>query len=783
MSSSTSTYAYIQSQLDQLRRSIARYIWIQVGILVGIAALALFWLMAGVDYFPVLMGASESPRWARLTMLMILVALVLTIVIRWGIQRGWVRWRDTSLALLLERRFPQLQSSLITTVEAHRHRSVSDAALTRDAQLLAISEQQAFHRLRAIDVDEVLWWDPLRWQTAVLGGLLAFSALFIGWQPAWTWHWAKRLFALSNQPWPRQTQLALDGIEIEGPRFAAQSEPIRYRQAFVDGRATLPRGQSARLLAHARTDAPQVPESCLLSYRSDDGRQGRASLRRLSRTQRDRVAFVLEGPPLESVAQPLSMSLQGGDVRLAGLRLDLLEPPQLSRLELQVQYPRYLQRGGQSVWLDETLEYRTGLRLPEGTLVSAIGIASSGLSHADVRVTSRDREGNLTAQDWRAEGQDQQVRLELGALQANWQLEYRLWDTAGHCSLRVQPYALGLLADEVPILDLALQGIGTAVTANAVLPLKAKVTDDHGVAEVWAELFLNETPPVALPLQPTPAGELTQQLDLRSLREAGTLAVAVGQTLGLTLVARDEYDLATTPHTGRASPMQLAIVTPDQLLVLLDRRELAMGGRMELVSSELTQLRELLTKIRQVQSEPPPQPAAPSTPDGATSDTSSIAPDGDSLSKLQELRAQQALAQAEKSHGELEGVIQEIAQIRAELINNRIESQDRQARLDDKVRKPLSALVDGLMAAWIKRLSELERGLGKGPVPDQELAAALADLDQILAVLAAIRQDMLDIQDFAEVVDMVRGMLDDQKRLIDETKAQQKERVMDLFKP
>ncbi len=169
-----------------------------------------------------------------------------------------------------------------------------------------------------------------------------------------------------DDAWPRMSRLSLQGIEIDIPRFSSETETERYLRPFEYGTATIPRGQSGRLLAVADLTARQIPDSCLLSYRSQDNRQGRASLRRLNPQESTQLPFVLEGPPLESIDQDYALSLQGGDVRIAGLRLQVIEAPQLNELRLQVRYPEYLRRRSSSLWLDETLEYRTGLRLPEG---------------------------------------------------------------------------------------------------------------------------------------------------------------------------------------------------------------------------------------------------------------------------------------------------------------------------------------------------------------------------------------------------------------------------------
>lgn len=751
----------IRSLLDRLRGLIQRYVVMQAIVLTVIVALSAFWLTGLIDYFPVMMGASESPRWARIGMLVMLAGAIGWILYCFGWRKWWVPWRDSTLALLLERRFPEFRHSLVTTVQASQPRPrVEQVEFVTDPELLKATEEQALATVASVDPDQVLRWEPLRRQMGLLGGLVGVSFLLALWQPAWTLQWSKRLFALSNSSWPRQCRLILDGIEIDTPHFTGEEQGNRYLRPFVNGVVSLPRGHSGRLLVHADLKAKQVPDACTLSYRGIDGRQGRATLRRLNPLDKERLPFMLEGPPLESIDQGLAMTMQAGDARLAGLRLEVVEAPQVVELKLDVKYPPYLRRNPTSTWLDETLDYRTGLRLPQGTDVTLVGKSNLSLDRCECKVTFTTREGETHSESLTATGNGPSFRLPMGAIQSNSLVELRLWEESGHCSTKVQQYFLNVLVDEVPSLDLKLDGIGSAVTENALLPLDAKIVDDNGIAKTWLEVYVNEQAPWKRELVVPNDGRVQDKLDLRVMRDAKQIQVAPGQSLSLAVLSQDFYDLAEGERVGRASPIQLGVVTPSQLLVLLERRELAMRSRIELILGELNQLQELMLKVRQNNREPDEQTGR----------------------SLQLPRVQQAVSQVEKSAGELQGVETEIGQIYRELINNRIDSQDRQDRLENRVRQPIKKVRDGSLNELQQRIKRLEKEIENTTVPDESIGAGLESLRETIVALEAILEAMIDIQDFNEVVDMVRSMVDDQGKLIDRTKAEQKQRLLDQFK-
>ena len=150
------------------------------------------------------------------------------------------------------------------------------------------------------------------------------------------------------------------------------------------------------------------------------------------------------------------------------------------------------------------------------------------------------------------------------------------------------------------------------------------------------------------------------------------------------------------------------------------------------------------------------------------------------------LRSQQAESQMTKSEGELRGVEREISQINQELINNRIDSIDKRSRLEDKIRKPLIDVLDVAWAPMATEIRAIEKKFSKPTKSDASLSellpSSIGKSNQIIAALTSILNDMIDIQDFNEVLDMVRGMIEDQSKVLEKTKQEQKKQILDRIK-
>jgi len=210
---------------------------------------------------------------------------------------------------------------------------------------------------------------------------------------------------------------------------------------------------------------------------------------------------------------------------------------------------------------------------------------------------------------------------------------------------------------------------------------------------------------------------------------------------------------------------------------------------LELVISELNQMNELLAKIQASGSDPKAESKEETKTETQTVTNESNPAESnpveanpvEAAAKLQLLRVQQSLSQTDKSSAELLGVAQEIGLISKELINNRVDSEDRQVRLEERVRKPMLAVVETPLVQMRSELVQMEADFNSKNVASLATLAAIKSLGNCITALEAILNDMADIQDFNELVDMVRGMIDDQGKIIDQTKQEQKKKVLDLF--
>ena len=106
----------IAGLLKQVRRRI-RSLVLGEGIAAAIAVLvATFWIAFIFDYLPVRFGYSEASVWVRSGLLVVSAAAVLWVVYRLILRRMFVRMRDSSMAMLVEKKYQQFNDSLLSTV-------------------------------------------------------------------------------------------------------------------------------------------------------------------------------------------------------------------------------------------------------------------------------------------------------------------------------------------------------------------------------------------------------------------------------------------------------------------------------------------------------------------------------------------------------------------------------------------------------------------------------------------------------------------------------------------
>ena len=761
----------------------------------GIAVL-LIWLLGSfiafglIDYLPTRFGADESPRIVRLIMLVIIAAGTIGILHHYFWNRWLVRWSDSALALAIERRYPEFQSTLVTTVQAAgpsaRLKSKDLDAIEHPNRpgMIELAARKAVDKIASIDVRSLVQLSTLQWELGLLAATLGLFGVGSLLHPDLVSHWSKRLYGLSDAPWPRRTSLGVVGLELDVPPFTNSPTRDRYLVPMENNRLLAPKGSSVRLRTTAKDLLAEPYDKCALHYRDRSGNRGRASM--LSYSSSNPREFILDGPPLEAINDNLWFSIVGGDARLSNLVLETVDAPLALSTNLDVSYPSYLQRSTKTTWGNERLEFRNGMRLPQGTQVGFWIRANKPIRKIDVmQVSGASGEDSTKQYTVELDKPALEFAIPSSVLLGNLFVELRLWDDLGLCSTRVQQYVIAATADKVPEIDFVLEGISTAITENAKLPIRSKIKDDYDLDQTWIESRINEQETVKTELQVSSQGSGDFDIDLKAMKDAGAMTPNVGSVFSLMVAASDFFDVPSSPdapsvaHVGRSTPIQLSVVTEDQFLILLDRREAAMRRRLEQIISELGQLRDLLILTNKNNTQTP----EPSAEDPSGSAESKETP-AQARSRILLLRSQQAAAQVAKSEGELNGVLSEISMLVAELTNNRIDSNDRRERLGNKIKAPLESLLESKWRPFALQINQLEGTLAK--LTPEELSSQIdqgvAKNNEIIASLNAILADMIEIQDLNEIIDRVRGLLDQQSKILDRSKQEQKKSTLDLLK-
>jgi hypothetical protein len=236
----------------------------------------------------------------------------------------------------------------------------------------------------------------------------------------------------------------------------------------------------------------------------------------------------------------------------------------------------------------------------------------------------------------------------------------------------------------------------------------------------------------------------------------------------------------------------LDIVTPNELVRILERLEVAQRRRLEQIYLELADARNYLVRTKS------------SRASSMTSDPGLIEPgDGDDLSepgesdaqpeiRKQELRllfAQRAILQTDKTIQEILGSANAFDNIRLQLINNRIDSEDRKKRFSEQIIAPLRLIGRESMQQLKEGIIELEvnlRDLHLNPEEDSILQSAdllaensIENVDKVLAQLDEVLNVLIKYETQNELLEIVRQMIKQQQALKDRTKKERQRKAFD----
>jgi hypothetical protein len=736
--------ARIRGLIEVVRRQTRAWVWIESLALIGLAGAAVFFGTMAFDW------AVEPPAWVRVVLVVLALAGLVAMV--WGKLWGRlaVSMGDATLAALLERGHAGFRDSLSTAVELSTgpvgdvdrgllERTISEAV----AVVGEVEPARLFRRRRLV-------------ATALAGGMAVLSIVGLAClRPAVADLWTRRMLLLDDTPWPRRT-----GLEAEG---------------FPTGIRKVARGTDVdlRVRADAAREIPDVVDLRTRSSRGGSWRTERMGVR--GGVAEGVQAF---GHLIKGVNEDLDVEIRGGDARLRGLRLVVVDAPALESLDCVATLPDYLGGGTRAVSASRVLQ------VPRGSTVTLRFHATKPLRSATVVTLDDGVETRLAEVGGGAAGQSvpesgsdvREIALELGPVDGERTLVARFTDTDGLDNREPISVVLSAVPDEAPQVALRMRGISTAVTPQARIPLVGLVSDDHGLAEAVAIVAVKDGATVNVPVTRVKPGvplvEFTD--DSPEVIELEPLALTPGAALSVQLAARDGCTLTGGPNEAKSDAWSLDVVTPEALMAMLEAREILLRRRFESVVSDLALARERLAAGLGTDA---PREGRAGGESGDGSGSGGAGDDGGNGTVVPEadgwaLEAGRLAESASRAAGETGEIARDFLAIRGELDNNRMLTEELEGRLVGQIAAPLSAIAAG-------DLPGLATAVRAAAASDREAIVARADL--VLARMRAVLDKMMELESYNEVIELLRGVIRTQEEIRSETLRRQRQRAKEAL--
>ena len=742
----------ITAGLGALRSRLRRYIWLE-GCGAAVAWLGMaFWATLAVDWF------FEPPAAFRAVLLAVVALGWAVVLVQWIGRRAFVRISDSNAATVLERRFPQLNDSLLTAVLLGAGRT-DPAEVHRE--LLARTCREAAAHLAELDVRKVFNPRPLRRKCGAAGLLALSMAAFALLVPDAFGTWTRRVLLFSDELWPRSTRLEMEG--------------------FTGGVQKVARGADVEVVVRADATMPVVPQVVEIRYRPQGGGGGRATMDRRGVARGPEDRFQQYAYTFRSVLADIHFDVVGGDDRLRDRRIEVVDSPTISQMTLDCELPAYIGRK------EPPLPVSGVMQIPAGSRVTVrAAAANKDLVQVQVHGIVDDRpapprllKGNDLSPDRRG------FSYALGPLLKDTTLLFTLTDADGIRGRDPVRLALVPLPDRPPQVAVQLDGIGTAVTPQARVPAAGRISDDYGLGRVWFEYAVDGQKPASRPIRqfddhPTEFSLSDAALEVRDL------ALRPGQKLTISVKAADLCQLGPGPNISAGEQWLLEVVTPEQLRVMLESRELVLRQRFDAMIQEMTETRDLLARL---DVGPPAEPAKSASPPKAPAAAKGREPGDDEPDDsparqrvLRRLRIEGTLTNCRKSTPEVLSLADSFDDIRKELINNRIDTAELKERLQKGIAEPLHRIAEAMIPELERRLESLQAVLDDAGKSPALRVLAQQQADEILLAMRKVRDRMIEVEDFNEAVGLLREIIKTQEQLHDETQRRHKQKIRELLK-
>jgi rubrerythrin len=545
----------IEAVLSRLRGRIRQYVFFEGMALVVVILGMLFWLSYGVDHAYFWASSLELPRWVRAGFDLLALGLVTAGFLVWVGLRFMRSFRTKALALVLERRFPELDDRLIAAVELEQSSTGKESELT-----VAMIDRTISHATKSageLELGAVFNKRPLMIALVAATFLFTLTAGFgiVQAEEMRRWWNAFNPFDLREVYWDRETELQVRVVAAPNDRVRNFRDEKGKSTNGRPGEYKHPRGGDLTILVEV-PPGKKVPGRIRLSFRLEGN--GGSGVATLTKTGPREFRYSRGG-----LLETMSFRVRGGDfASRREFKVEVVDPPQVARLVVQSLYPAYTgmnKRGNQrrSVKVDGTQ-----VSLPMGTrfhlhakankkVVNArveYGRVVMEFGHFPVSGKASDDAGakrefratftvrSQTGTNHRVETIPSKVARQFlskdgGSFRLPFvlqaaddealadQIKHRkfgfdkplpfppdglmriyLEDTDEIASADPTRLTVNGIIDTPPIIETQLRGIGSAITRQASIPVTGLITDDYGVEVARFDYRIrnkNEAPPDA----------------------------------------------------------------------------------------------------------------------------------------------------------------------------------------------------------------------------------------------------------------------------------------------
>jgi hypothetical protein len=127
------------------------------------------------------------------------------------------------------------------------------------------------------------------------------------------------------------------------------------------------------------------------------------------------------------------------------------------------------------------------------------------------------------------------------------------------------------------------------------------------------------------------------------------------------------------------------------------------------------------------------------------------------------------------------GVAEGFDEIVAELKNNRVDTEELKTRLEQGISEPLRQIGGELLPELETRLQLLLQGFDESVEVDSRLRKSKVQADEVVEAMKQVLDRMLELESYNELVELLRGIVAEQKELQEQTIQKRREKLRSIL--